>query len=288
MITCNLMGGLGNQLFQIFTTIAYALELKQPFVFLDAKNLGQGATKTRKTYWNTLLGALAPFLKKDRDIAIGYTVKESGFSYSPLDKPHNDKSVVCMLYGYFQSWKYFDAYFQQICRMIRLEKQKEEVRGFVRSFLRESLENCISMHFRIGDYKNLQDQYNILGASYYKESLKTILESETREEKAFEKGATTVVYFCEEHDLEDVLQIVLQLEVEFPHYAFVRADPRIDDWQQMLMMSCCRHNIIANSTFSWWGAYLNNGSNKIVCYPGEWFSKKNAIDDLIPDSWIKH
>jgi len=231
MITCNLMGGLGNQLFQIFTTIAYAFELKQPFVFLDSKNIGQGSTKTRKTYWNTLLGALAPFLKRDKDISIGYTVKELGFSYLPLDKPHNDKSMGCMLYGYFQSWKYFDAYFPQICRMIRLEKKKEDVRSFVRSFFKESLENCVSMHFRIGDYKNLQDQYNILDGVYYNKALKTIFESETREEKAFEKGATTVVYFCEEHDLEDVLQIVLQLEVEFPNYAFVRADPRIDDWQ---------------------------------------------------------
>jgi len=197
-----------------------------------------------------------------------------------------------MLYGYFQSWKYFHVYFPQICQIICLEKQKEEVRGFVRGFFKEPLENCISMHYRIGDYKNLRDQYNILEIEYYKESLKTILQNEAKEEKAFERKAferkaSHVVYFCEEHDLEDVLQIVLQLETEFPEYVFVRADPRIDDWQQMLMMSCCRHNIIANSTFSWWGAYLNSGKNKIVCYPGQWFSKKNDIDDLIPESWIK-
>ena len=289
MITCNLMGGLGNQLFQIFTTISYAIEHKEQLAFVAWKNLGSGLTKTRKTYWNTLLAGLSPVLVEK--INFDYIIKEAGFLYSPLKNPDSNKSRICMLYGYFQSWKYFNTYFSQICQIICLEKQKEEVCKVVRNFFKEPLENCISMHFRIGDYKNLQDQYNILNGAYYKASLKTILGSETREEKAFEKKALHIVYFCEEHDLEEVLQIVLQLKTEFLDYAFVRADPRIDDWQQMLMMSCCRHNIIANSTFSWWGAYLNSRPNKIVCYPGQWFSQRNnkmVIDDLIPESWIKH
>jgi glycosyl transferase family 25 len=71
---------------------------------------------------------------------------------------------------------------------------------------------------------------------------------------------------------------------------FVKVDSILKDWEQLLLMSLSEHNIIANSSFSWWGAYLNNNKNAIVCYPDIWFGpamKDTNVKDLFPNNWIK-
>ena len=83
--------------------------------------------------------------------------------------------------------------------------------------------------------------------------------------------------------------MIILLKAEFPGITFLRADPLLEDWEQMILMSLCRHNIIANSTFSWWGAYLNTSRQKMVIYPGTWFGPKikHGLQDLFPGDWIK-
>jgi hypothetical protein len=102
----------------------------------------------------------------------------------------------------------------------------------------------------------------------------------------------TVLYFCEDVDVNDVNVIINYLKQEFPTFKFICGSNSInglEDWEQMLLMSCCHHNIIANSSFSWWGAYFNECSDKIVCYPSVWFGPaiKNNTDDLSPLNWIR-
>ena len=73
----------------------------------------------------------------------------------------------------------------------------------------------------------------------------------------------------------------------FPNVNFIKCNYDIPDWEQMLLMSLCDHNIIANSSFSWWGAYFNKNPEKIVCYPSQWFGPtlRNDVSDLFPDGW---
>ena len=82
MITCNLMGGLGNQLFQIFTTISYAIKTKNRFNFMALEKLGGGSTIIRYTFWNTFFLNLKPFLLTEMPPV--FVIKESDFTYNEL------------------------------------------------------------------------------------------------------------------------------------------------------------------------------------------------------------
>jgi tellurite resistance-related uncharacterized protein len=144
-------------------------------------------------------------------------------------------------------------------------------------------DSIISMHFRIGDFKYMPSYHPILKYEYYKLSIFYILERE--QTNKIEK----VLYFCEDCDLHEVSNIIQLLEKDFPKLVFERGGEKFNDWGQLMLMSLCKYNIIANSTFSWWGAYFNTNENKIVCYPAKWFGIKAKHDtsDLCPDDWIK-
>lgn len=280
MITCNLMGGLGNQLFQIFTTIAYSINYKIPFKFLDVKQLGGGPNTTlRYTYWDSFLSNLTIFLvdKLPNNISI---IREKGFTYEVLPIVKNHSQDI-MIYGYFQSYKYFYDYSPIIFRFIELEKQKKTLLEKLNIFY-ESFDYKISMHFRYGDYKNIQHFHPLLTHTYYLNALKEI-------QKLSPKQNFTILYFHEDEDKDDIMKIINILSNEFPFFSFIRGDNTLKDWEQLLLMSCCHHNIIANSSFSYFGAYFNSHYDKIVLYPSVWFGPacNNDTKDLIPETWVK-
>ena len=230
-------------------------------------------TGKRPMYWDNFLSTLKlftnPITLTNVQIVDELLYYSNSSSYSPS---HN-----IMLTGYFQSNKYFKEYYKTICRMIRLDAQKEKIKELMNCL---NFDNSISMHFRQGDYLLLPDHYKILTCDYYKKSLDYILKERKREEQI-------VLYFCENADLPAVIDIIKQLKDSYPYVVFIRAPTDLEDWQQLLMMSCCQHNIIANSTFSWWGAYFNCNPEKIVCSPAEWFGPKIDIkmEDLLPEEW---
>ena len=116
MITCDLRGGLGNQLFEIFTTISYAIKAKISFKFLNIKSMGGGTCTERYTFWETFLSNLKPFLINSLTHPI-HIIKEIGFSYNELSI-NEMKNKDTVIYGYFQSYKYFQQHFTSICKLI--------------------------------------------------------------------------------------------------------------------------------------------------------------------------
>lgn len=282
MITCNLMGGLGNQIFQIFATISYAIKSKNRFKFLNLTTLGGGSTTVRYTFWESFFLNMKPFLISELPQPIN-VIREKGFPYNELPVREMVNRNV-MIYGYFQSYKYFQENYAMIYRILNIDKMKQDLLNNLNLSSPEylELENTVSMHFRIGDYKKIQDFHPLATYDYYERSL--LYMQITKPNTNF-----TILYFCEDCDIDDVMVIINKLTINYPLYNFKRGLNTLEDWQQMLLMSCCHHNIIANSSFSWWSAYLNSNKDKIVCYPSVWFGKvaKNDTRDLCPTDWVR-
>lgn len=284
MIYIDLMGGLGNQLFQIFCIISYSFTYKVPFKIKATKmdNFSPLDNVSRRpTYWDNFLNSLNIFLY-DGNINLR-TWREPDFTYNMI--PHYQENF--RIFGYFQSYKYFDQQYDNIIRFIKLEEQKLEIREKYEKYLNSSGKKLISMHFRIGDYVKRPDVHPVLEVGYYISALNYLFKSEENIENIEEKY--DILYFGEERDDVKIKENIRSIQEEFPKLNFIQCPYEIVDWEQMLMMSNCQHNIMANSSFSWWGAYFNSNVERKVCYPSVWFglAMANNLKDLFPEKWIK-
>jgi hypothetical protein len=273
MIFLNLKGGLGNQLFQIFACISYSLKIDQVFVFPNFEIIGN-----RSTYWNNFLSHLKKYTISYNKIRCNYQIKEKNFHYENLPNIQSSITSNFIFNGYFQSYKYFEEHYNLICNIIHLNEQRENIKNKY-----NIPENNISLHFRIGDYVKYKDTHPILSISYYVNAIKYIKKQIKEQQTLF-----SIVYFFQEEDKNIVNNNISVLQNKFPEITFIPRPDGLEDWEEMLYMSCCQHHIIANSTFSWWGAFFNP-REKIVCYPSKWFGPLLNHDtrDLFPESWIK-
>ena len=311
MITCKLMGGLGNQLFQIFTVISLSIKNSKPFFFFNEFQLGNGenGSTIRYTYWNTFLANLKVFLKEINNFNMNSFVlhREKLFDFN-----HEIAELVPsangndLLIGYFQTYLYFHKYKKQICKLIGLDKRKFELIQKIKTLRLDDnkkkekeenidFNNTIALHFRFGDYIKLQHIHPILSKIYYENALNYILNCIAINSNTI-NNIQTVLYFCEKDDIHLANEVIDYLKIKLSDYkihfrCIIDIDTMVNlsDWEQMLLISMCKYNIIANSTFSWWAAYFNENSERIICYPDLWFGKdiKHNTADLFPFDWTK-
>jgi hypothetical protein len=181
---------------------------------------------------------------------------------------------------------------------IKQEQVQAALKEMIPSIDDSFWETTVGLHFRLGDYKNLPQYHPLIKIDYYIDALRLIFAKDT--------NIRTVLFTYENEDKHVVNETVELLKKIFnqqvppslPHKITFLALPELlatayqekEDWKELFALSCCAHQIIANSTFSWWAAYFNSNPNKIVCYPSPWFGNYlsyHNTDDLFPDSWNK-
>jgi hypothetical protein len=254
--TTEIMGGLGNQLFQIFNLLAYSFRHKTRFYF-SPEPITHGQRKT--TYWNTsFLNSLQPFVKQEITMQ-KFIYSETNFHYQEIPTPPSVLNNTLKLFGYFQSYKYFQDQQELIYRFIRLRESQSLMREKTQHIY--AYANTTALHFRVGDYKNLPNHHPLMTLEYYTAALIQLLQ----DTKETDQQAKTILYFCEEADQAYIQEKLLHPLKQNPlfqnKFTFQCIDHNLSDWEQLIVMSLCRHHIIANSTFSWWGAYLGLGEN---------------------------
>jgi hypothetical protein len=182
---------------------------------------------------------------------------EPEFNYNEL--PNIPGNVY--LHGYFQSEKYFLNYKKEIHDLF---KYPEEYIKYIKN------KKTCSLHVRRGDYLNKPEYHPTQNVDYYEKAIKHI------------EGEFRLVIFSD--DIEWCKENLNHLNNDI---LFITGNP---DYEDLILMTLCDDNIICNSTFSWWGAWLNNNSNKIVITPNNWFGSAYSnynTNDLYCDNWIR-
>lgn len=304
------MGGLGNQLFQIFNTIAAALRNHDTFFFMNYDVLPGNPGHPRYTHWGTLLRGLRKYLTPSNAVTDKMFQSlprwdEIGFQYTPVPVDTVKYTKPLRLHGYFQSEKYFKDKYSEICDMIQLREQQtwikniygnEEWSGdYPGSPTKKRI--LVGTHFRIGDSVQNLHIHPVMSLDYYYNAITHIITATTTDTTNTECYSFLIFYEpCDKSIIERNVALLKQrcahdrtsvTNGRDIHFHMVR--DTIADWQQMLLMSVCDHNIIPNSTFSWWGAYFNANPAKIICYPNIWFGPGVSHDtrDLCPETWVK-
>jgi hypothetical protein len=169
-------------------------------------------------------------------------------------------------YGNFQTEKYFLNIREELLKDFSFKKEiYNESNEYIKN-LKKHNKPIVSIHVRRGDYVNIQNYHPLCTLEYYKKSLENFKDC---------------IILCLSDDIDWCRQNLNFIkDINFSNFE----NPYID----LCLMTLCDHNIIANSSFSWWGAWLNKNNEKIVFAPKNWFGpmyEQHNIKDLIPEKW---
>lgn len=173
--------------------------------------------------------------------------------------------------GYWQTEKYFTGIERELRQDFRFGYGEENLKALADELRRS---NSVSVHIRRGDYLDIQDVYGgICTMEYYANAIDRIKTM---------AGQDVQFYFFS----NDIEWVKTQFKGDNYHYISEELFESYEDWYDMCLMSSCRHNIIANSSFSWWGAWLNDNEDKIVIAPSKWLNT-GETPDIWCDGWIR-
>jgi hypothetical protein len=276
MIIVRISGGLGNQMFQY----AYGRALTLPTndsLKLDTTSVQTGlrsfaldaftvniehATMSRfKRKWLELKDRRKPASERTIIREVGFTFNEN------LRELRGEHYVI----GLWQSEKYFASIRPQLLKDFTLHKLSSAAKT-IRDTMQKT--NSVSIHIRRGDYVSNQStnqKHGTCSPEYYARAIAHI-----------QKQVENPHFFVFSDDTAWVKE-----HITIPGNVTFVSDTHLKDAEELMLMSFCKHNIIANSSFSWWGAWLNQNAHKMVIAPKQWFLADIDTKDLLPTSWLQ-
>jgi Glycosyl transferase family 11 len=300
VITVSLIGGLGNQMFQYAAGkalaerhgVPLALDISgfrdyalRPFL-LDRLLVPEAVAPMRvepaerskenfaRAKWKARIDRLLGKAGLPKLASSPNEYREPHFHYDPAFETLGPR---ISLFGYFQSERYFNA----IAQNLRGWLAPREPLGDAAAAALKRIETSrlpVSVHVRRGDYlkPGTHEVHGVLGESFYRQVFERL-------ESMIGQQAELFIFSDDPAAAEQVLGFI-----PGPRLNHVRGDPE-RPWEDMALMARCRHHVIANSSFSWWGAWLNPSPDKIVVAPRAWFvatelSRRNT-SDLYPAGW---
>jgi hypothetical protein len=288
MIISKIYGGLGNQLFQY--AIGRSLSLKHGVEYrLDIsamRNYSLREYMLDRYHIETPLADIEDIsrFKKTGNGILEKVIRKMAMSGLPtIGGVHYDRYLFdydpsveklddIYLDGYWQSYRYFEDIEETIRHDLEPRTKPNDKTSELLKYIAGDIVS-VSLHIRRGDYvenPKTRRLHGVCGMEYYERAVSLM-------EKRFEEF--TIVVFSD--DIEWTRE-----NISFSHETifvdFNADNPEYD----IVLMSECDHNIIANSTLSWWGAWLNENGDKIVIAPSSWTSRHKSSPNLIPEKWI--
>ena len=282
MIIIRIQGGLGNQLFQYAAGRCLAEKLYTECK-LDLSSLHKNQLRQSDLNYFSFEPLIATKKEIKQFVFFPSLYRHSPALFSKLGKniyrePHyhfdeNFYRIKNPVYldGYWQSEKYFKPL--EVLLRKELTIKHELVSHLAGSTKEWSSKETIAVHIRRGDYtqQKIQDYHGTLSAGYYNNAIDALA------------AKFNNPFFCFFSD--DIKWVKENINIQYPH-EFISGYTKsaIEDFY---LMSQCKHNIIANSSFSWWAAWLNNHPGKMVIAPRQWFNNANLdTKDLTPENWL--
>ena len=267
-------GGLGNQMFQYAFYMAH--KKHHPFslylFFLEDDALYAHAGFQLDELFNIRIlskDKFYRFINKYLSRILKYStriVEKNSFQYN--ENYFKTSNMVSIYDGYWQSEKYFSSIADTVRETFKFPKSLLNVQTVqLESYIKKK--ESVSVHIRRGDYLAQMEKFGLCDLSYYNNAIEYMRIHLTN---------PIFIFFS-----DDIAWVKENLPIDDAIY--VSWNQNKDSWQDVYLMSRCTHNIIANSTFSWWGAWLNANSNKIVISPKRWFAFSPNYD-LLPQEWV--
>lgn len=291
MIIANIIGGLGNQMFQYACGRALSLRTEQLLRIatsqFDGYSLHNGYELQRVFHIQVPLATAAelrgllswqaqPILRR----LLGRPAMRWAMTRNWSNEPYfqywpgiNERRTSSYLHGYWQSERYFEDVGDRIRADFTFCMPWDDADLAVRA--RMQAQPSASLHVRRGDYTLAKNQgvYALCDLDYYRNAIRLLIQR---------VPGVRLFAFSDDPDWVDA-----QLGTEFGPIETVRHNGGSRSANDMRLMTQADHQIIANSSFSWWGAWLNNSPDKLVVAPLRWFLNDTNDGDLIPSSWIR-